>query len=331
MLILILRGKIMLKKTYVLWEKEEYSYPLAKDFIPSVHACIHDEDDAARPAFIVVPGGAYRKVSPSEGEIAALKFFDMGYNTFVVTYTTNLTGEAPLKLQPLKDLSKAVCTVRLNASDLRIDPKKVIVCGFSAGGHLAGTLAVHSDLPESRPDAVILCYPVITTGKYAHEESIRMLLGDDPSAEELEYMSLEKNVTKDTPPAFLWQTATDEIVPVRNSYLFAEACLDAGVPFEHHVFAEGIHGLSVADKDWADISYGGDYTLEQTMEVLQSMADAGIPLPDDYRALGPVPRGTDLRELGGPMFKQIIQPREPAPDVAVWVQMADRWIRKTLG
>ena len=111
---------------------------------------------------------------------------------------------------------------------------------------------------SNRPDGVILSYPVITAGEYTHKDSIRALLGPDPSQEELDYYSLEKQVGEDTPPCFLWQTETDSLVPVENTYLFAMALRKKKVPFAHYVFPDGFHGLSVADKaffrGWSVIS-----------------------------------------------------------------------------
>ena len=109
---------------------------------------------------------------------------------------------------------------------------------------------------SNRPDVAILSYPVITSGKYAHRDSFVALFGKEPSEQELDYMSLENHVTKDTPPCFLWQTVTDQTVPVENSYLFAQACAQAGVPFAQHVFSEGIHGLSVATEEWLEQNIG---------------------------------------------------------------------------
>jgi len=105
-----------------------------RQFIPNVVTYIHEEDNSKRPAMIVVPGGGYSFVSPTEGELVAKEFYRKGYNAFVVTYTTNLLKTSPLRLQPLKDLSKAVMLVRKRAEQFNIDPTKVTVCGFSAGG-----------------------------------------------------------------------------------------------------------------------------------------------------------------------------------------------------
>lgn len=219
-----------------LWDKDEYQYGAAFGFIPNIHGYIHDENEDMRTCLIVVPGGGYRTVSPTEGEIVAKKFYDMGYNTFVCTYTTNILLLEPLKMQPLKDLSRAVRYVRKYAEEFHIS--KVVVCGFSAGGHLAGSLCVHwQDVDDekqemnhisSRPDAAILSYPVITSGEFAHLDSFKALLGEPMGLEDREYMSLEKQVTDHTPPIFLWQTITDELVPVENSILMVQALKEKG-------------------------------------------------------------------------------------------------------
>jgi acetyl esterase/lipase len=180
----------------------------------------------------------------------------------------------PLKMQSLMDLSKAVVFVRKKAEQFRINQNKLVLCGFSAGGHLCGSLAVHYDAKElvfegkyegisNRPDAVILSYPVITSGEYAHRGSFIALFGEEATEEELEYMSLEKHVTKHTPPTFLWQTAMDELVPVENSYFFAKACKEHEVIFEHHVFGNELHGMSLANEEWASRNYDGIYTMQQ--------------------------------------------------------------------
>lgn len=189
-------------ETVKLWEREEYTYPVIGDFIPTITSYIH-EDGQVRPVFMVVPGGGYEMVSPSEGEIVARKFYEKGFQCFVVTYTTRMPGPDPVRFQAMKDLAKAIAYVRKNAAQLKADPDNVTVCGFSAGAHLCGCLAVHYDEPEIqpkgeysgikvRPDYAVLSYPVITSGKYAHKGSFIALLGKDATGEELSYMSLEK-------------------------------------------------------------------------------------------------------------------------------------------
>lgn len=328
----------MIQGTYRLWSKEEYAYPVIGEFIPNVVTYIH-EDDVARPAILIVPGGGYNAVSNSEGEIVAKEFYNKGYNTFVVTYTTSLLATTPLKHQPLKDLSQAVRLVRSKAETFRIDPNKVTVCGFSAGGHLCGSLAVHYQDPvllagegykgfSNRPDAVILSYPVISSGEYAHPGSFAALLGTDATQEELTYMSLETQVTKDMPPVFLWHTATDELVSVENSYLFANACKEQGVPYELHVFADGPHGMSLANQEWASGDHGGEYTMQQFLDTLQYAADHRLPLPAPFDRLNELPRGANVREMLRQGMSKHTRTGTPNESVALWPELAHYWLKK---
>lgn len=208
----------MKTKTYPIWEPEEYFYEHAFGFIPNVRSYLH-EDHVERSCILVVPGGGYRVVSPTEGELVARKFYEKGYQAFVLTYTVNYLETAPLKRRPLQDISRAVRYIRSRAEEFAVTKNELAVCGFSAGGHLCASLCVHYgdvwDASEkygkisNRPDAAILSYPVITSGKKAHRGSFLALLGADAKPEELEYMSLERHVTEQTPPCFLWATATD--------------------------------------------------------------------------------------------------------------------------
>jgi acetyl esterase/lipase len=332
----------VVNETYDLWKKEEYTYPVLGEFIPNIVTYIHDEDESVRPAMIVVPGGGYGLVSSAEGEIVAKEFYDKGYNAFVVTYTTNIFATTPLKFQPLKDLSKAVVLVRRKAEQFFIDSNKVTICGFSAGGHLCGSLAVHYDAKElaldgeyqdicNSPNAVILSYPVITSGEYAHRDSFIVLLGQDATEEELEYMSLEKQVTKNTPPVFVWHTATDETVPVENTYLFADACRKQGVTFEQHIFGNGRHGLSLANEQWAVRNFGGHYTKQQLFETIQFYFDNDKELPHPFNMLGKIPEGLSLKEWFLQEMKEYALPEQPDEGIAVWPQLAHNWLKKVLG
>jgi len=228
----------MKTRTIFLWESDEYNYPMACGFIPNIFSYIHDEDNSKRTCMIVVPGGAYRTVSLTEGELVALKFYEKGYKTFVCSYTTNFLMMKPLKNQPMKDLSRSIRFLRKNADEFNINPEKIVICGFSAGGHLSASVCVHfEDIIDmnpqyvgisNRPNASILSYPVISAGEKAHNPSFIALLGAEASEEDKAYMSLENQFKENTPPCFIWHTATDEAVPVENSYLFASACLRKG-------------------------------------------------------------------------------------------------------
>ncbi len=329
----------MIIKHYELWKKEEYKYPVVGEFVPTMTSYIHEEADCIRPAFVVVPGGAYRMVSHTEGEIVAQKFYEKGYNAFVVTYTTNMMNVAPLGLQPLKDLSKAIVMIRKNADIFNINPEQISVCGFSAGGHLTGSLAVHHDAPaiqldgewegiSNRPNAVILSYPVISSGKYGHEDSFVALLGEKAKKTDKEYMSLEKQVTEKVPPIFLWHTVTDEAVPVENSYLFAKACKSNGVYYEQHIFMNGKHGMSLGDDKWAKGDYKGYYTMKQTVAAFQVLVNQGKPLPEPFSAMGTLPAGTDLFSLIEPTIQKIMGEETPDKAIAMWPDMAEIWLNK---
>lgn len=323
----------MRKLNLAIWEKDEYKYPMAFGFVPNITAYLHEEDEEIRPGIIVVPGGGYCVVSPTESEIVAKKFYEMGYQTFVLTYTTNLLMAAPLMEQPMKDLSRAIRIVRSSAEKYRINPDKLVVCGFSAGAHLCGSVCVHyedinddSELYQkfsNRPDAAILSYPVITSGEHAHQDSFKALLGQNIYETDenglLEYMSLEKHVSPDTPPCFLWQTATDELVPVENSALFAAACKKQGVPFAYHVFSNGRHGLSLADEIWASGQFGEPYTMAQTIAVVEAVKSGTIPVPEDVKAML-------LAQFDFTDENREVPKEETLPEVVVWTELAEQWL-----
>lgn len=323
----------MVKKRYDLWENGEYTYLMSFGFRPNLVSYLHDDGKKLRPCVIVVPGGGYRIVSPTEGEIVAKKFYDKGYQTFVCTYTVNITGAEPLKNQPVKDLARAVCYVRRYAQAFGIDKNRVVVCGFSAGGHLCGSLCVHyEDIREenpqfrncsARPDAGILCYPVISSGCCAHRDSFTMLLGGNAEAKDLEYASLEKQVTENTPPCFLWQTAADELVPVENSYLMAQALKEKGIPYAHHVFSQGFHGLSLANKDWAEENYGEPYTLEQVFHMVEKVKNGELSCTETEKQefLEAFDYSTQKNEISHVL-------NVPNKEVEIWPELADQWMKE---
>ena len=311
-----------------IWNEGEYSYSAAFGFQPNLRTYLH-EDTVQRPCVLVIPGGGYRMVSPTEGEIVAKFFHEKGSQAFVGTYTTNFLGKEDLKTQPLRDISRMVRLIRAGAERFRVIPDRLVVCGFSAGAHLCGSLCVHwRDVPDplyedvsNRPDGAILSYPVITAGEFAHRDSFTALLGTQPDPEELAYMSLEKQVTPETPPVFLWQTATDELVPVENSYLMAMALKKAGVPFAHHVFPRGRHGLSLANDDWANGKFGEPYCMEQMTGIARAYEKGETEVPEE--ALG------FLNFLLHPeTAANAFPPAQPVPEVAVWPELAEQWMRE---
>ena len=207
-----------------------------------------------RPSVLICPGGGYEFTSDREAEPVALKFLSLGYNAFVLRYSV-----APERYPTaLLQVSAAVALIRRQAEKFNADADQIAVCGFSAGAHLACSLGVFWNEPllaqtlaiekgSNRPNAMILAYPVITSGEYAHTGSFDCLLGKDASQELKDKMSLENQVNKEVPPAFLWHTFSDQAVPVENTLLFAGALKKWNIPFELHIYPEGRHGLSLCD------------------------------------------------------------------------------------
>ena len=220
--------------------------------------------DAARKrsSILICPGGEYRFTSDREAEPVALRFLPLGYNAFVLRYSV-----APARYPTaLAEVSAALSLIRSKSDEFNVASDKVAVCGFSAGAHLACSLgvfwnepfltgALHNEKASNRPDALILSYPVITSGEFANEGSFNNLLGEDAPIETKEKLSLEKQVNRDMPPVFMWQTFDDELVPVENSLLLARALKKNNVPFELHIFPYGGHGLSLCDEETANSSH----------------------------------------------------------------------------
>ncbi|MDD3252030.1 MAG: alpha/beta hydrolase [Lachnospiraceae bacterium] len=228
-----------------------------------------------RPAVIVVPGGGYSFCSDREGEPIVMQFLAMGYQAFLLDYSV-APNHFPVALQ---ELGLAVATVREHAAQWHVNPQAVLVCGFSAGGHLACSLGtfwnraqifelIERTPKEVRPDGLILGYPVITAGAFRHDGSFESLLGVDLSGDmgsdemvltekALSVVSLEQQVSEQMPPVFLWHTLADQSVPVENSLLLANAMRRNGVEFELHIYPEGRHGLALANEETG----GNDKTL----------------------------------------------------------------------
>jgi len=221
---------------------------------------------AAKPngtAVLVCPGGGYGHLAMDhEGKQVAEWFNSLGVTAFVLKYRLGPRYRHPAMLD---DAKQAMRVIRSRAAQLGIQPNRVGVMGFSAGGHLASTLATHFD-EGSRPDFAILGYPVITlTAKYTHKGSLQNLLGPNPDPKLVEALSNEKQVTAQTPPTFLFHTDDDAAVPAENSMLYYMALKQAGVPAEIHIYAKGRHGVGLAQanpvlstwpgrlKDWMSV------------------------------------------------------------------------------
>lgn len=224
---------------------------------PTLTPYLPDAARASGAAMVVCPGGGYGGLAAHEGHDYALWLNQQGVAAFVLKYRLGSHGyRHPAMLQ---DAARAVRMVRSRAASWNVDPRRVGIMGSSAGGHLAATVLTHfepgrldaSDPVEresSRPDLGILCYAVISMGEYTHGGSRRNLLGDQPSAELVESLSNERQVTKETPPCFVWHTWEDRAVPVENSLEFAAALRRAGVPFDLHIYQKGRHGIGLADQ-----------------------------------------------------------------------------------
>ena len=218
---------------------------------------------ATRRAIIVCPGGGYQFLSEREAEPVALQYFAAGLNVFILRYSVK---ENALNDAPLIESALAVKHIRENADRYFVDPAYIFITGFSAGGHCAamcGTLWNHpvvrealgidrGEAPEgiNRPTATVLCYPVITANPFAHRGSIDTLCGyPSEDTDGAYHFSVELHVDKTTSPAFIWHTFNDGAVPIQNTLLYASALADAGVPFEYHVYPDGVHGLSLANRE----------------------------------------------------------------------------------
>jgi acetyl esterase/lipase len=227
--------------------------------IPTLTPYLPDPAKATGAVIVICPGGGYGGLAPHEGADYARFLNEYGVAGFVLKYRLGSGGyRHPVMLQ---DAARAVRLVRDRAGEWKLDPHRIGIMGSSAGGHLASTLVTHfdagkpdaADLVErqsSRPDLGILCYAVITLGQFTHQGSKQNLLGKDPSPELVRELSNELQVTKDTPPCFVWHTYEDSGVPVENSLQFAEALRRAGVPFDLHIYQKGPHGLGLGTRDW---------------------------------------------------------------------------------
>lgn len=233
-----------------------------------------------RPAVLIFPGGGYFMCSDREAEPVALAYMAEGYQAFVLRYSV---GEKVPFSQSYEDACTALAYLKENSDELHVDAKKIAIAGFSAGGHLAAALGT---MGKDKPTAMILGYPVILSS-----------MGDGICKE---IPGLDEKVTAETPPAFIFSTSNDIIVPVENSLKFAEALNKNGVEFELHIFRNGVHGLSLAKPltsngersmvnpvvaEWFTDSVRwlkeiwGDFYADHTSELEMTVNGAGIDTP----------------------------------------------------
>lgn len=213
-----------------------------------------DDPGCLRTGIVICGGGGYAYVSERETEPVALRFAAMGFNCYVIHYRV-APDRFPCAVQ---DIAGAVAYVRENTARYQQHPERIAVLGFSAGGHAACSLGVmwqRSELwspilrtpEEVRPNAMVLCYPVISAGPNAHRGSFVNLTGTDDLSVHSEY-SLEKLVSSQTPPTFMWTTWDDRAVPCQNTLCLASALREYHIPAEVHIYPHGAHGLSLGDE-----------------------------------------------------------------------------------
>ena len=206
--------------------------------------------DRVRPVVVICPGGGYGFTSDREAEPIAMKFLGAGMHVVILRYSV-----APVTYPAaLRQVAWTVAWLREHAEEYHIDPNKIMIQGFSASygvfwkkkTFLAEELQVDPEV--LRPNGLILCYPVITSGPKAHRDSFVNLLGDRYD-ELVEEMALENQVSEDTPQVFMWHTVTDTLVPVENSLLFFQALHEKNIPVELHIYPVGVHGLALATEE----------------------------------------------------------------------------------
>lgn len=231
----------------------------------SAELTIYSMDDSAeidakrlRPVVLILPGGGYEVTSDREAEPVAMKVLGAGYNAAILRYSCYPSVYPVAMLET----AEVVRMLRKNAEQYHIDANAVIIAGFSAGAHLAADLATSAsdkrlkqhgyDPDEVRPNGLMLAYPVTISEDPTNRSSFDHLLGKDKDNPDLlREVSIEKHIDRDTPPTFIWQTVTDELVPVQGTMATIQAYIEAGASVEVHLFPSGVHGLSLASAETA--------------------------------------------------------------------------------
>ncbi len=244
---------------------------------PFLRCYLQEDCKRPSPALIICPGGGYSCCAEGEGERVALEFFKTGFHIFILNYSV-CPHVFP---QAMCEVAAAVDLVQKHSDEWMLDGGKIAIMGFSAGGHLAASYsamyndpAVKAVIDSAPVQASVLCYPVITADPaFCHLGSMQNLTGKQAlTDEDITHFSVEKQVNAATPPAFLWHTAADNVVPVRNSLEYAMALKNNGVNFEMHIFPEGGHGLDICQDTERD-----EYNL-----TAQATAAAWVPLAQNW-------------------------------------------------
>lgn len=234
-------------------DRPKYWEPTLTSYCPNTSKEI--DINLKRPTILICPGGGYNFCTDGEAEPVALTFVSMGYNAFVLKYEC-----APVRYpQQLLEVAGAMAFIRKNSDEFHVDKDKIVICGFSAGAHVAASLSsfwrekfisetLNIKNEDTKPNLAVLSYPVITSGEFSLFRCFDALLGEKISEETLEKMSLEKQINDGVPPTFLWQTVEDELVPVENSMLYAKALKEHNIAFELHIYQNGPHGLALANE-----------------------------------------------------------------------------------
>ena len=236
---------------------------------------VNDSNVAPRDAMLLIPGGGYSELGREEGIYPALAFLGRGINTFILTYRVDKDAVYPTQLI---EAALAIKHIKENAEKYHINPNRIFAAGFSAGGHLLGTLATlygvaekELDLPEDylKIRGAIYGYPVITTDTPTNRGTFKNLLNkplEEYTEDEARLLSIEKNINSSTPPAFIWHTSEDVIVPINGSLKLCQAYYDAGIPVELHVYPYGPHAITLAT----------DYTLRGNESFIQPRAEVWV-------------------------------------------------------
>lgn len=229
---------------------------------------VADAKISLRDAVLVIPGGGYRAICMREGQYTAFALLGKGINAFVLRYSVGEHAKYP---RQLLDAARALKYIKENAGKYNVNPKRIFAFGYSAGGHLLGTLATKHEFAEAelglekdflKVRGAVFCYPVVTAYGATHEGSFENLLKKplgEYTEEEKEMLSIERCVTSDTPPAFIWHTSEDKVVPINGSLRLCRAYSDAGMPVEMHIYPYGPHGTAL----------GTDYTSDGKADHIQ--------------------------------------------------------------